>query len=157
MCAITRVNFCQKSNPSSFKSNTKDQTEDLKIIAKLKNIFVFRQILLCTSGRPGTHYVDLLGLKVCASATLIFTLCVCVCVYASCIQCLQRPKKDVGAPRGGVGGSCELPNMGNGHRIRVPLEEHQVILTAKPPLQLSCQIVSKIRTVLPLTDLLSKR
>lgn len=95
MCAITRANFCQKSNASSFKSNTKDQAENFKI-AKLKNTFVFRQILLCTSGRPGTHYVDLLALnsekptclyhprvlelKVCASVTLIFTLCVCLCL-----------------------------------------------------------------------------
>lgn len=95
MCAITRANFCQKSNPSSFKTNTKDQAENFKI-AKLKDTFDLRQLLLCTSGRPGTHYVDLLasnsekptclyhqrvlGLKVYASVTLIFTLCVCLCL-----------------------------------------------------------------------------
>lgn len=116
MCAITRGNFCQKSNPSSLKSNTKDQAEDFKIIAKLKNIFVFTQILLCTSGRPGTHYVDLLalnsekptclyhprvlGLKVCAptAVTLIFTLCVCVCVYVSCIQVPAKTKERCWVP-----------------------------------------------------------
>lgn len=148
MCAITRENFCQKSNPSSLKSNTKDQAEDFKIIAKLKNIFVFTQILLCTSGRPGTHYVDLLalnsekptclyhprvlGLKVCAptAVTLIFTLCVCLCLCLMYTGACKDQRKMLGLleVEWEAAVSCLIWIMGTESGF---LEEHQVILTAQ--------------------------
>lgn len=94
---------------------------------------------------------------VCSHSSYFNFYFMCVSVFMSHVyRCLQRPKKDAGSPRGGVGGSCELPNMDNGHRIwvsgRAPGN-----LDCSAPLQLSCQIFSKIRTILPLTDLLSKQ
>lgn len=39
-------------------------------------------------------------------------LCVFVCVS---VKCPRRPDEDIGSPGAGVAGSCELPDVGNGH------------------------------------------
>lgn len=52
----------------------------------------------------------------------------CLYVFVSVQEC--RPEEGVRSPRAGITGSCELPDVGAGHRTRVLLEQY-ILLTVE--------------------------
>lgn len=57
---------------------------------------------------------------------LVYFMCTRVCLSlfksTTCMQCLQKPEKDVGSPRTEVIGSCELSSVAAGIRTQVLYE-----------------------------------
>lgn len=60
-------------------------------------------------------------------------VCLCVCLRACMCMGLQKPEEGMESPEVGVTVSCELPVMGAGNHIWVPLQEQHSYLPSPVP------------------------